>query len=473
MDSNTPKFPFQATDRIDFSNLVNLHDVPERRPGKDGTFTAPAMIITKSPILPDSLSTMTVATDALILSAINQAWEENTTVVGVFDDGKKEQSFLSLGVEFAPGEPIQTDKDTVTFIVQGRRRVEVLEIFVDENDMLFVKAALIKTPKRRSKEVQALMRQVIKYFETFAQLSQHLPPTVIQFARQLEDPGELADIVTASINLKPAQMMEIITAVDPAERIETALRLIKHEVSLLELEAEINDRVQQELDQGQREIYLREKIEKLQQELNDGKSTDPDIRSLEELLESKEYPEEVVKTAKKELERLKMTPSLSPESGMISTYLHWLLELPWNEETQDRLDIKEAQAILDKHHYGLPKAKDRILEYLAVRSLNPPKNRQPILCFVGPPGTGKTSLGKSIAEAMGRKFVRRSLGGVRDESEIRGHRRTYIGSMPGRILETISKVGVANPLFMLDEIDKLSSDIHGDPASALLEVLDP
>ncbi len=201
------------------------------------------------------------------------------------------------------GEPIQTDKDTVTFIVQGRRRVEVLEIFVDENDMLFVKAALIKIPpKRRSKEVQALMRQVIKYFETFAQLSQHLPPTVIQFARQLEDPGELADIVTASINLKPAQMMEIITAVDPAaERIETALRLIKHEVSLLELEAEINDRVQQELDQGQREIYLREKIEKLQQELNDGKSTDPpDIRSLEELLESKEYPpEEVVKTAKK------------------------------------------------------------------------------------------------------------------------------------------------------------------------------
>lgn len=473
MDSNTPKFPFQATDRIDFSNLVNLHDVPERRPGKDGTFTAPAIIITKSPILPDSLSTMTVATDALILSAINQAWEENTTVVGVFDDGKKEQSFLSLGVEFAPGEPIQTDKDTVTFIVQGRRRVEVLEIFVDENDMLFVKAALIKIPKRRSKEVQALMRQVIKYFETFAQLSPHLPPTVIQFARQLEDPGELADIVTASINLKPAQMMEIITAVDPAERIETALRLIKHEVSLLELEAEINDRVQQELDQGQREIYLREKIEKLQQELNDGKSTDPDIRSLEDLLESKEYPEEVVKTAKKELERLKMTPSLSPESGMISTYLHWLLELPWNEETQDRLDIKEAQSILDKHHYGLPKAKDRILEYLAVRSLNPPKNRQPILCFVGPPGTGKTSLGKSIAEAMGRKFVRRSLGGVRDESEIRGHRRTYIGSMPGRILETISKVGVANPLFMLDEIDKLSSDIHGDPASALLEVLDP
>jgi len=474
MDQNNPKFPFHDSARIDFSNLIDLHDVPERKPGKDGTFTAPAIIITNSPILPNSLTTMTVASDAIILPSLTQAWEETSTVIGVFDDdSKKTKKFLSLGIEFAPGEPIQTDKDTVSFIVQGRRRVEILDIFVDEDDVLFATAALLKIPKRRSKEIQATMRQVLKYFEKFAQLTPHLPPSVIQFVRQIEDPAELADMVAASINLKNKQQMEIITAVDPIDRINTALRFIKHEVELLELEAEINDRVQQELDQGQREIYLREKIDKLQQELNDGKSSDPDIRQLEELLESKTYPDEVIKTAQKELERLRMTPSLSPESGMISSYLHWLLELPWNEETQDRLDIKEAETLLDQQHYGLPKAKNRILEYLAVRSLNPSRNRQPILCFVGPPGTGKTSLGKSIAEAMGRKFVRRSLGGVRDEAEIRGHRRTYIGSMPGRILETISKVGVANPLFMLDEIDKLSSDIHGDPASALLEVLDP
>ncbi len=474
MDQNSPKFPFHDSARIDFSNLVDLHDVPERKPGKDGTFTAPAIIITNSPILPNSLSTMTVASDALILPSITQAWEESSTVIGVFDnDSKKAKSFLTIGIEFAPGEPIQTDKDTVSFIVQGRRRVEVLDIFVDENDVLYATAALLKTPKRRSKEIQATMRQVLKYFEKFAQLTPHLSPSVLQFVRQIEDPAELADMVAAAVNLNNKQQMEMITAVDPIDRINIALRFIKHEVELLELEAEINDRVQQELDQGQREIYLREKIDKLQQELNDGKSSDPDIRQLEELLESKTYPDEVIKTAQKELERLRMTPSLSPESGMISSYLHWLLELPWNEETQDRLDIKEAETLLDQQHYGLPKAKNRILEYLAVRSLNPSRNRQPILCFVGPPGTGKTSLGKSIAEAMGRKFVRRSLGGVRDEAEIRGHRRTYIGSMPGRILETISKVGVSNPLFMLDEIDKLSSDIHGDPASALLEVLDP
>ena len=474
MDQNSPKFPFHDSARIDFSNLVDLHDVPERKPGKDGTFTAPAIIITNSPILPNSLSTMTVASDALILPSITQAWEESSTVIGVFDnDSKKAKSFLTIGIEFAPGEPIQTDKDTVSFIVQGRRRVEVLDIFVDENDVLYATAALLKTPKRRSKEIQATMRQVLKYFEKFAQLTPHLSPSVMQFVRQIEDPAELADMVAAAVNLNNKQQMEMITAVDPIDRINIALRFIKHEVELLELEAEINDRVQQELDQGQREIYLREKIDKLQQELNDGKSSDPDIRQLEELLESKTYPDEVIKTAQKELERLRMTPSLSPESGMISSYLHWLLELPWNEETQDRLDIKEAETLLDQQHYGLPKVKNRILEYLAVRSLNPSRNRQPILCFVGPPGTGKTSLGKSIAEAMGRKFVRRSLGGVRDEAEIRGHRRTYIGSMPGRILETISKVGVSNPLFMLDEIDKLSSDIHGDPASALLEVLDP
>lgn len=474
MDQNSPKFPFHDSARIDFSNLVDLHDVPERKPGKDGTFTAPAIIITNSPILPNSLSTMTVASDALILPSITQAWEESSTVIGVFDnDSKKAKSFLTIGIEFAPGEPIQTDKDTVSFIVQGRRRVEVLDIFVDENDVLYATAALLKTPKRRSKEIQATMRQVLKYFEKFAQLTPHLSPSVMQFVRQIEDPAELADMVAAAVNLNNKQQMEMITAIDPIDRINIALRFIKHEVELLELEAEINDRVQQELDQGQREIYLREKIDKLQQELNDGKSSDPDIRQLEELLESKTYPDEVIKTAQKELKRLRMTPSLSPESGMISSYLHWLLELPWNEETQDRLDIKEAETLLDQQHYGLPKAKNRILEYLAVRSLNPSRNRQPILCFVGPPGTGKTSLGKSIAEAMGRKFVRRSLGGVRDEAEIRGHRRTYIGSMPGRILETISKVGVSNPLFMLDEIDKLSSDIHGDPASALLEVLDP
>ena len=474
MDQMNPKTPpSSVTPPIDFSNLINLNDIPNRRVGKDGTFICPAIIITENPVIPNSLTPVSIPDDSMATHAIVEAFEKQSTVVGLFDDGKEEdKSFLPLGIEMATSEPYPIQEGMLSFIVQGRRRVEVHDIFM-EDDKLFAKLSLIKEPKRRSKEVQAMMRQVSRAFEKMAKITQHLPNSVIEFSRQIEDPGELADLVASSMDLRKNQQMEVITSVDPAERIETVFRFIHREVDLLELEAELNDRVQQDLDQGQREIFLREKMEKLQQELNDGKSADPDIRALEEMLETKTYPEEVVKTAQKELERLRMTPALSPESGMISTYLHWLLELPWSEETEDRLDMQEAQDILNKHHYGLPKAKDRILEYLAVRSLKPRRNRQPILCFVGPPGTGKTSLGESIAEAMGRKFVRRSLGGVRDEAEIRGHRRTYLGSMPGRILETLSKVGVANPLFMLDEIDKLSSDINGDPASALLEVLDP
>ncbi len=474
MDQDNPKTPpYSMASQLDFSSLVDVSNAPNRRASKDGTFIAPAMLISKNPVLPNSLTPIQLSGETKVFNSVLQAWEENTTIIGVFDDGEEEpQNFLPLGIEIAPGRPIPIHENHYSLIVQGRRRVEIIELFLEE-DTFYTKVKLIKEPKRRSKEVQALMRKVLKLFEKFARLTQLLPPQVIDYARNIEDPGELADLVASSINLNIDQQMEVITSVDPQERIETVFKLVRREVDILELELELNDRVQQDLDQGQREIYLREKIDKLQQELNDGKSSDPDIRSLEEMLETRSYPEEVLKTAQKELDRLKMTPSLSPESGMISSYLHWLLELPWDNETVDRVDIKEAQAILDKHHYGLPKAKDRILEYLAVRSLNPPRNRQPILCFVGPPGTGKTSLGRSIAEAMGRKFVRRSLGGVRDEAEIRGHRRTYIGSMPGRIIETISKVGVSNPLFMLDEIDKLSSDLHGDPASALLEVLDP
>lgn len=471
MDQSNPKNP--SFPPIDFSNLFDINDIPNRRTGKGGTFNAPAIIITENPVIPSALTPFTIPDDTAAIQSVFEAYETQSTIVGLFDDGNEEdKSFLSLAVELAVSEPFPTPDGTFSFIVQGRRRLEVHEIFMEDNK-LYATLSPIKEPKRRSKEVQALMRQVSKSFNQMAKITQHLPPSVIEFSRQIEDPGELADLVASSMDLKRNQQMEIITSVDPAERINTVFELIRREVDLLKLESEINDRVQQDLDQGQREMFLREKLEKLQQELNDGKSADPDIRTLETLLETKTYPEEVIKTAQKELERLKMTPTLSPESGMISTYLHWLLELPWSEETEDRLDMQEAQDILNEHHYGLPKAKDRILEYLAVRSLKPRRNRQPILCFVGPPGTGKTSLGESIAEAMGRKFVRRSLGGVRDEAEIRGHRRTYLGSMPGRILETLNKVGVSNPLFMLDEIDKLSSDIHGDPASALLEVLDP
>jgi ATP-dependent Lon protease len=251
------------------------------------------------------------------------------------------------------------------------------------------------------------------------------------------------------------------------------LRTLTSEINILKLEEDINNQVQSELARSQREMYIREQISTLQQELNDGKPVDPALQELADRVEKTALPPEAKEAATKELEHLAGISSLSPESSMIEAYIEWLLDLPWTNETTDNLDIIHAQKVLDQNHYGLKKAKDRILEYLAVRSLKPKVSRQPILCFVGPPGTGKTSLGKSIAEALERNFVRVSLGGVHDEAEIRGHRRTCLGALPGRILQTMRKAKTINPVFMLDEIDKLNADFQGDPSAALLEVLDP
>jgi len=249
--------------------------------------------------------------------------------------------------------------------------------------------------------------------------------------------------------------------------------LLAQEVDVLELEDEIHSRVQNEVDKSQREFYLREQMKQIQTELGEGDVFTRDASELKKKVDAAKLPEEAKAVALKELERLNQMPPMSPEVGMIRTYVDWIVDLPWSNSTPDNLDVKNAAKILERDHYGLKKAKERILEYIAVRSLKPKKERQPILCFVGPPGVGKTSLGRSIADALGRKFVRVSLGGVRDEAEIRGHRRTYIGALPGRILQTMKRAGTANPLFMLDEIDKLYSDFRGDPASAMLEVLDP
>jgi ATP-dependent Lon protease len=257
------------------------------------------------------------------------------------------------------------------------------------------------------------------------------------------------------------------------ERLRRVVKLLAQEADVLELEDEIHSRAQGEVDRSQREFYLREQMKVIQTELGEG---DPWTRELYELrsrIEGISLPEEVQLRALKEVDRLSQMPAMSPEVGIIRTYIDWILELPWTEATEDNLDVRHAAKVLEQYHYGLPRIKDRILEYIAVRSLRPKRARQPILCFIGPPGTGKTSLGKSISEALGRKFVRLSLGGVRDEAEIRGHRRTYIGALPGRILQTMRRAGTVNPLFMLDEVDKLGQDFRGDPASALLEVLDP
>ncbi|KAA0265559.1 MAG: endopeptidase La, partial [Chloroflexi bacterium] len=267
--------------------------------------------------------------------------------------------------------------------------------------------------------------------------------------------------------------LRLLMILDPKARLGQLNNLLAAEVDVLELEDEIHTRVQNEVDKSQREYYLREQMKQIQTELGEGDIFTRDAVDLKKRVESAALPEEARKVALKEVERLNQMPPMAPEVGIIRTYIDWILDLPWNNPTPDNLDVKHAAKILERDHFGLKKAKERILEYIAVRSLKPKKERQPILCFVGPPGVGKTSLGRSIADALGRKFVRVSLGGVRDEAEIRGHRRTYIGALPGRIIQTMKRAGTSNPLFMLDEIDKLYSDFRGDPASAMLEVLDP
>jgi ATP-dependent Lon protease len=280
-------------------------------------------------------------------------------------------------------------------------------------------------------------------------------------------------MVATAISFPIKQRQALLLLRDPIERLKKVNALLAQELDVLRLEDEIQEKVQTEVDRSQREFYLREQMKAIQTELGEGDIWSRELAELRLKLDKKNLPDEVYTQARKEVERLGQMQSLSPEVGIIRTYLEWILDLPWFESTVDNLDVRHAKRILERHHFGLRRAKERILEYIAVISLNPEKHKQPILCFVGPPGTGKTSLGKSIAQALGRKFVRVSLGGVRDEAEIRGHRRTYIGALPGRVLQTMKRAETVNPLFMLDEIDKLGADFRGDPSAALLEVLDP
>ncbi len=288
----------------------------------------------------------------------------------------------------------------------------------------------------------------------------------------IDEPGWLADLIASTLELSVEQRQSVLAAVHPAERLEAVSLLLSKELDILELENKIHTQVQQEVDKTQREYFLREQMKAIQTELGEADPITRDIQEMREKIETCGLPEAAKEKANKELDRLAAMPAMSPETGIIRAYVDWLVSLPWTTRTDDQLDIKHAARVLNENHYGLRKVKERILEYMAVRQLSH-KMRSPILCFVGPPGVGKTSLGRSIAQALGRKFVRVSLGGIRDEAEIRGHRRTYVGAMPGRIVQTMRSAGTVNPLFMLDEIDKVGMDFRGDPSSALLEVLDP
>jgi ATP-dependent Lon protease len=377
-----------------------------------------------------------------------------------------------LGTEIAVGRLQQNSDGGTSVLAQGRRRIEVVE-YVSTEPLLRVRGRPILEPERRTQETAGLMRAALGLFDTCVQLNRSLPEEAYVYALNIEQPGWLADLVASTLPLPISERQKVLEILDPVKRLNHVSELLRREVEVLELEDLIHNQVQSEVNRSQREDYLREQMKAIQTELGEGDLWTQELAELRKKIEEKALPEEVAERATREFQRLGQMPPLSPEVGIIRTYLDWILELPWKAGEEKTLDLRSAARTLNREHYGLRKAKDRILEYIAVRQLAGQKQRQPILCFVGPPGTGKTSLGKSIAKALGREFVRISLGGIRDEAEIRGHRRTYIGALPGRILQALRRCGTSSPLFMLDEIEKLGLDYRGDPAAALLEVLDP
>ncbi|MEW5953825.1 MAG: endopeptidase La [Bacillota bacterium] len=324
----------------------------------------------------------------------------------------------------------------------------------------------------RNNEIEALMRSLVYQFEQYVKLSKRIPPETVVSVVNLEEPGRLADIIASHLSLRIEDKQGILEAADIVQRLEKLCGIVAKELEIVELERKINVRVRKQMEKTQKEYYLREQMKAIQRELGEKDERMAEGEEYREKIIEAKLPKEVEEKALKEVERLEKMPPMAAESSVVRNYLDWLLALPWSKSTRDRIDIKAAETILDEDHYGLKQVKERILEYLAIRKLAK-KMKGPIICFVGPPGVGKTSLGRSIARALERKFVRISLGGVRDEAEIRGHRRTYVGALPGRIIQGMRTAGSKNPVFLLDEIDKMSMDFRGDPSSALLEVLDP
>ncbi|MFY9484896.1 MAG: endopeptidase La, partial [Bacillota bacterium] len=377
----------------------------------------------------------------------------------------------SVGTVAEVKQLAKISEGTIRILVEGIVRVQILD-YVQNDPHFRVKISSVVDPKTVDREIEALMRTALRHFEEYVKLNRKIPPEILVSVSSIEEPGRLADDIASHLPLKVDQKQAVLECLSPKERLEKVCMLLMKEIEILELERKIHSRVRKQMERTQREYYLREQLKAIQKELGDRDDRAQEIAELREKVESLGMPEEALEKAQKEIDRLERMPPMVAEAVVVRNYLDWLISYPWSVKTEDGLDIKQAERILNEDHYGLDKVKERILEYLSVRQLTK-KIRGPILCFVGPPGVGKTSLGKSIARALGRKFVRFSLGGVRDEAEIRGHRRTYVGAMPGRIIQAMKQAGTSNPVILLDEIDKLASDFRGDPASALLEVLDP
>ena len=361
---------------------------------------------------------------------------------------------------------------TVKVLVEGKHRARI-QRFIPNEEFFLCDVETIPDEPVSSVEVEALMRSVQATFETYVKLNKRIAPEMLNTVQAIDDPSRLADTVVVQLTqIKLDDRQEILETTDPAKRLERLFELMNAEIEILQVEKKIRSRVKKQMEKSQKEYYLNEQMQAIQKELGERDEFKTEIQEIEEKLKTKKLTKEALTKVQKELKKLKMMQPMSAEATVVRNYIDWVLALPWFEMSEENYDIDKAEQILDEDHYGLKKPKERILEYLAVQALVK-KLKGPVLCLVGPPGVGKTSLARSIARATGREFVRLSLGGVRDEAEIRGHRRTYIGALPGRLIQSLRKVGSNNPVFLLDEIDKMSSDFRGDPAAALLEVLDP
>jgi len=382
-----------------------------------------------------------------------------------------QEDIYRIGTIARVRQMLKLPNGTIRVLVEGVVRAEVVE-YLDNQEFYEVNARELPEEETADPEIDALMRTVLNQFEHYINLSKKVTPETLAAVSDIDEPGRLADVITSHLSLKIKDKQEILETVDVRKRLEKLLDILGNEREVLELERKISQRVKKQMEKTQKEYYLREQMKAIQKELGDKEGRAGEAEELRSQLDEAEVPDNVREKVEKEIDRLEKMPSASAEGGVIRNYIDWLLSLPWNKRSEDDLDIRKAEEILDEDHYGLEKPKERVLEYLAVQKLVK-KLKGPILCLVGPPGVGKTSMARSIAKSLGRQFVRVSLGGVRDEAEIRGHRRTYVGAMPGRIIQGMKTAGTRNPVFLLDEIDKMAMDFRGDPASALLEVLDP
>ena len=360
---------------------------------------------------------------------------------------------------------------TVKVLVEGKTRARI-QRYLDTERYFAVEAEAVEETTDPSAEIQALVRSINSVFEAYVRLNKKVPPEMVMTVASIEDPSRLADTIIAHLGIKIEDKQQLLETFDVGERLEKVLGHMRSEMEILEVEKRIRSRVKKQMEKTQKEYYLNEQMRAIQKELGEKDEFRNEIQELEDALAKSKMSDEAREKTEKEIKKLKMMSPMSAEATVVRNYIDWMLALPWADYTEDRIDIETARKVLDEDHYGLEKVKERILEYLAVTKLVG-SIKGPILCLVGPPGVGKTSLGRSIARALDRRFVRVSLGGVRDEAEIRGHRRTYIGAMPGKIIQSMKKAGKGNPVFLLDEIDKMSTDFRGDPASAMLEVLDP